>query len=305
MLEIKNLSKTYKKGNVKALDNVSLSINEGEFVALLGQNGAGKSTLINILAGNVTKDNGTVIVGDYNLDKNELETKKILGIVPQEITFDFVFSVGEILKNQSLYFGIKENQKYIDELLATLSLSEKKDAKSRGLSGGMKRRLLIAKALVHRPKLLILDEPTAGVDIELRRSLYDFLNQLHQQGTTIILTTHYLEEAEKLCDRIIIINEGKIIADDSKNKLMDTLGNEAMVELNFDNKKELSDFHFLTSYSPVMKNSKTLQMKASKQNIADIFYRISSNKVKFSNFKIEPQKLEDVFLTLINDESNK
>lgn len=304
MLQIKNLSKTYKNETKKALNNVSLSINQGEFVALLGQNGAGKSTLINVLAGNVIKDTGTIFIGDYNLDINELETKQIIGIVPQEISFDFVFTVNEILKNQSRYFGITNNQKYIDELLVTLSLSEKKDTKSRGLSGGMKRRLLIAKALIHRPKLLILDEPTAGVDIELRRSLYKFLNELHRLGTTIILTTHYLEEAEKLCDRIIVINEGVIIADDSKEKLMKNLGNEAIVEFDFGNDINLNDFEFLNNYKPMIINKTTLQLKAEKQDIANIFYKMAENNMKFTNFKIEHKKLEDVFLTLVNNREN-
>jgi ABC-2 type transport system ATP-binding protein len=220
MLKIENVSKIYKNGKEPALENISFSVGQGEFVALLGQNGAGKSSLINILAGNVKKDTGKVLIGGYNIDTDELKTKKIIGIVPQEISFDFIFSVNEVLRNQSGYFGIKNNAEYIDELLKDLSLTDKKYAQSRSLSGGMKRRLLIAKALVHKPGLLILDEPTAGVDIELRHSLYAYLKRLHSEGITIILTTHYLEEAEKLCDRVIVVHQGKMLVDESKNVLL-------------------------------------------------------------------------------------
>ena len=174
MLSIKDVSMTYQKGKKEALKNVSLNIQEGEFTALLGQNGAGKSTLINILAGNVKKTSGTVNIGGYDIDKKELETKKIIGIVPQDTGYDFVFTVDEALKKQSGYFGIKNNKEYIDELLDALYLTEKRSARIRDLSGGMRRRFLIAKALVHKPKILILDEPTAGVDIEMRHTLYDF-----------------------------------------------------------------------------------------------------------------------------------
>lgn len=301
MLSVKNVGKTYKKGNKVALKDVSIDIKEGEFVALLGQNGAGKSTLINIIAGNVVKDGGTVMVAGLDIDKDELKTKKTLGVVPQEINFDYILTVFEILENQSGYFGIKDNSEYIEEVLNRLNLQDKKHVNSRMLSGGMKRRLLIAKALIHKPKLLILDEPTAGVDIELRRSMYEFLNELHRNGTTIILTTHYIEEAEKLCDRIIIINQGELIADEDKEGLIKRLGNETHLELHFDRVINEEDFSFLSEYSPVQLDDTKLRLTFAKEDVADIFQKLKDRDINFSNFKMEHKKLEDVFLHLLKN----
>lgn len=299
MLKIENLTKIYKGSTKPALDNVSFSIKEGEFVALLGQNGAGKSTLINILGGNVKKTSGKVEIGGYDLDTHELETKKKVGIVPQEINFDYIFSAQEILQNQSGYFGVKENSRFISELLQNLSLEDKKNNNSFQLSGGMKRRLLIAKAMVHRPKLLILDEPTAGVDIELRHSLYAFLEELHKEGTTIILTTHYLEEAEKLCDRIIVIGEGNLVVDESKQALMDRLGSEALLEFSFNTPVTTGDFSYLSQYSPVIEDNTRLKLQVIQHKIGQVFQELSSRNVTFNSFKVEPKKLEDVFLQLV------
>jgi len=299
MLELKNVSKRYGKSGSHALNDINLKVDQGEFIGLLGQNGAGKSTLINILAGNVKKDRGSVRIGGYDLDENELETKKLIGIVPQEISLDFVFSVNEVMKNQSGYFGIKNNHKYIDELLKDLSLIDRKHDKTRILSGGMKRRLLIAKALVHKPALLILDEPTAGVDIELRHSLYSFLERLRDEGITIILTTHYLEEAEKLCDRIVVLNHGRIIADDSKSNLMDTLGTGTSMEFHFSNDLYAEDISFLSEYSPSIKDGNKISIFAQKNDIGEIFYKMNKEDMKFTNFTLEPRKLEDVFLQMV------
>ena len=304
MLNIKNLSKTYKTEKREALKKVSLKIKKGEFVALLGQNGAGKSTLINVLAGNVKKDNGTVTIDNLDLDSNELETKKRIGVVPQEISFDFVFTVNEVLQNQSGYFGIKNNQKYIDKILKKLALEDKKHVNCRLLSGGMKRRLLIAKALIHKPQLLILDEPTAGVDIELRHSTYKFLKEMHKSGITIILTTHYLEEAEKLCDRIIMINQGEIIADESKDILLAGLGKRTLMEFHFNHKIDLNDFNFLKKYSPNKYDDTKLQLKVYKEDVVDVLQNLKNKKITYNNFKIENNKLEDVFLNLVNNKRN-
>lgn len=298
MLNIDNISKTYKNGKIDALKDVSFSIQKGEFVALLGQNGAGKSTLINVLSGNVIKNSGKVDIGGFDIDINELATKKIIGVVPQEITYDFTFTVNEALNIQSGYFGIKNNQQYIDHLLESLALKDKKYTNCRMLSGGMKRRLLIAKALVHKPKLLILDEPTAGVDIELRHSLYDFLRKLHEQGTTIILTTHYLEEAEELCDRVIIINEGRLIIDKPKEILMGELGNESLLELDFDSENDVEDFSYLSKYNPKV-TSKKLVLRVSKDNISDVFKKLTKKNISYNNVSLHNQKLEDVFLKLV------
>jgi ABC-2 type transport system ATP-binding protein len=300
MLKLRNVSKKYKKSDKEALTDISFNVNKGEFVALLGQNGAGKSTLINILAGNVKKSSGDVEIGGFNLDTHELETKKVIGVVPQETTFDYVFAVGEVLRNQSGYFGIKNNTAYMHELLNHLRLMDKLNASSRSLSGGMKRRLLIAKALVHKPDLLILDEPTAGVDIELRHQLYTFLKKLHREGTTIILTTHYLEEAEKLCNRVIVINQGKIIADENKDRLMATLGTETLLEFDFKTDPEIGEFDFLSDYSPGISGEKKLQLKVLQKDIGRVFQKMSDAGITFESFKLESKKLEDVYLQLVN-----
>ncbi|MDK2961456.1 MAG: type transport system ATP-binding protein [Eubacteriaceae bacterium] len=299
MLSVENVSMTYQKGKKEALKNVSLSINEGEFTALLGQNGAGKSTLINILAGNVKKTTGRVGIGGFDLDKNELETKKIIGIVPQDTGYDFVFTVDEALKKQSGYFGIHDNKETIDELLDALYLTEKRGARLRDLSGGMRRRFLIAKALVHRPKILILDEPTAGVDIEMRHTLYDFLVKLHGAGTTIVLTTHYLEEAEKLCDRILIIDGGKLIADEAKTDLMETFSKEAVIEVHFEKKLKRSDFAFLEAYHPQITDDNRLLLKAPKKELTTVFKMLSEKEMPFTNLVVEKPKLEEIYLRLI------
>lgn len=299
MLKINNLSKIYVKTNKQALKNVNLNIDKGEFTALLGQNGAGKTTLINILAGNVKKTCGEVEIGGYDLEKNELETKKIIGIVPQEISYETAFTVEEILKKQSGYFGFKNNRDYIDELLESLVLQDKKKAYARELSGGMKRRLLIAKALVHRPEILILDEPTAGVDIELRQTMYEFLKKLHRSGMTIILTTHYIEEAEKLCKRVIVINRGEIIADEPKDKLLKDFSKEVKVEIDFDWEVSIDDFDFLREYQPEIKDKNKLSLKIDKNDLSKILEMITQKNMKFLDLNIEKQKLEDIYLQLI------
>ena len=298
MLKISQLSKNYQKEKKEALKKVSFEVKKGEFLALLGPNGAGKSTLINIVSGNTHKSSGEVIVGKHNLDTEELETKKILGVVPQEITFDSFFTVNEVLNLQSGYFGIANNQKYINELLKDLSLSDKKDVNTRTLSGGMKRRLLIAKALVHKPKILILDEPTAGVDIELRQQLYTFLKKLHSQGITIILTTHYLEEAEELCERVVIINKGEIIADAPKENLINSAGNDVILELLFDKNISKKDLQFLSEFSPKTEGKK-LFLHTAKDAMNTVFDKLSQKNIKYKDINIKQQDLEDVFLKLV------
>lgn len=299
MLSIANLSKIYLPSKKEALKNVSLEIRAGEFTALLGQNGAGKTTMINILAGNVRKSGGAVTIGGCDLETNELATKRVLGIVPQEMGYDFLFTVDEALNRQSGYFGIKNNRVYIDELLDALYLKDKKNTRIGELSGGMRRRFMIAKALVHKPQILILDEPTAGVDIEMRHTLYDFLTKLHRSGTTIILTTHYLEEAEKLCDRIIIIDRGRIIADEKKEQLMDAFSGEITAEIHFDKEQKLSDYEYLNEYQPQIVQNRRLQLKVRKKDLPEVLRRISQRNLEFDNLVIEKQRLEDVYLSLI------
>lgn len=211
-------------GKVQALQGLNLSIARGEFFGLLGPNGAGKSTLINIVAGLVRADSGRVTVLGHDVVNDYRRARAGLGVVPQELVFDPFFTVREVLRIQAGYFGLgKENDAWLDELIGALDLTDKANSNMRSLSGGMKRRVLIAQALVHRPKVLVLDEPTAGVDVELRQTLWQFVKRLHREGMTIVLTTHYLEEAEMLCDRIAIIDHGALIALDSKSALLNKL----------------------------------------------------------------------------------
>ncbi len=208
-------------GPVHALNGVSLAVEEGEFFGLLGPNGAGKSTLINIVAGLTRRDRGTVTVLGRDVTREYRATRRLLGVVPQEMVYDPFFSVREVLRIQAGYFGLgRGNDPWIDELLGALALTDKADANLRALSGGMKRRVMIAQALVHKPRVVVLDEPTAGVDVELRQSLWEFIRRLHREGHTIVLTTHYLEEAQALCGRIAILNRGELAALDATPALL-------------------------------------------------------------------------------------
>lgn len=207
-------------GSLRALDGVEFTIQEGEFFALLGPNGAGKTTLISILGGLTKPDSGKAEVMGFDVQTHYREARRNVGIVPQELVFDPFFTVRETLKFQSGYFGLRNNQNWIDEILENLGLEDKADTNMRALSGGMKRRVMVAQALVHRPPVIVLDEPTAGVDVELRQTLWDFIKRLNEKGHTIVLTTHYLEEAEVLCNRIAMLRQGKVIALDTKDNLL-------------------------------------------------------------------------------------
>lgn len=209
-ISIKNISKNY--GALQALDEVSLSIEQGEFFGLLGPNGAGKTTLISILAGLTKASEGRVLVHGHDVQTDYAQARRMLGVVPQELVFDPFFSVREALRFQSGYFGVKHNDDWIDELLGHLGLSDKANANMRQLSGGMKRRVLVAQALVHKPRVIVLDEPTAGVDVELRQTLWQFIAKLNRDGHTVLLTTHYLEEAEALCGRLAMLKQGRVLA---------------------------------------------------------------------------------------------
>lgn len=221
-ISIKNISKNY--GALQALDDISLSIEPGEFFGLLGPNGAGKTTLISILAGLVRADHGHASIMGADVQSHFREARRMLGVVPQELVFDPFFTVRETLQFQSGYFGIRNNDAWVNEIMAHLDLTGKADSNMRSLSGGMKRRVLVAQALVHRPPVIILDEPTAGVDVELRQSLWQFISRLNQDGHTIVLTTHYLEEAQALCQRIAMLKQGKIVALDSTENLLSQHG---------------------------------------------------------------------------------
>ena len=227
-IRIDGLCKTYAGGK-QALDSVSLAIPRGQIFGLLGPNGAGKSTLINILANMVTKTSGQVEIWGFDIDRHPRNAKLSIGVVPQEILFDPFFTPREALENQAGLYGVPPSRRRSDALLAAMHLTDKANAYSRTLSGGMKRRLLVAKAMVHSPPILVLDEPTAGVDIELRQQLWSYVRQLNSEGVTVLLTTHYLEEAEELCDRIAIINHGRVIADEPTRELIARTQDKAVV----------------------------------------------------------------------------
>jgi ABC-2 type transport system ATP-binding protein len=227
-IDIRDLSKTYANGK-RALDHVSLAVPRGSIFGLLGPNGAGKSTLINILAGLVRKTEGSAAIWGFDIDEHPRNARASIGVVPQEIVFDAYFTPREVLELQAGLYGVPKARRRTDALLAAVRLSDKANAYARTLSGGMKRRLLIAKALVHNPPVLVLDEPTAGVDIELRQQLWAYVRELHAGGTTVVLTTHYLEEAEALCDRIAIINGGRVVADEPTPTLLARARDKAVV----------------------------------------------------------------------------
>ena len=238
-LKVENVNKIYQQGSkkVEALKNISLEVKTGEIFGLLGPNGAGKSTFINILAGTVNKTNGFVNVWGFDLDKNPRQVRASLGIVPQEINVDPFFSPKKILEIQAGLYGVKPKDRITDQILELTNLSDKANAYTRNLSGGMKRRLLVAKAMVHQPPILILDEPTAGVDVDLRRKLLESVRELNRQGVTIIYTTHYLKEASDICDRIAIINKGKLVALNSTQELLKNNSDLEEVFINLTNKE--------------------------------------------------------------------
>jgi ABC-2 type transport system ATP-binding protein len=221
-ISVNSVTKRYEgaRGNLTALHNVSLHIEEGEFFGLLGPNGAGKTTLISILAGLTRATEGSITVHGHDVQRDYAAARKTLGVVPQELVFDPFFSVRESLRIQSGYFGVKNNEAWIDELLDSLGLTDKQDANMRQLSGGMKRRVLVAQALVHKPPVIVLDEPTAGVDVELRQTLWQFIAKLNKLGSTVLLTTHYLEEAEALCSRLAMLKSGKVVALEKTSTLL-------------------------------------------------------------------------------------
>ena len=298
-LKLEGLSKTYP-GNVEALKNISLQVESGDFYALLGPNGAGKSTAIGIISSLVTKTSGTVEILGIDIDKNHSLAKKKLGVVGQEVNFNQFETVYQVLSHQAGYYGmtskeVTENSHYY---LKALGLWDKRNEQGRNLSGGMKRRLMVAKALVNNPELLILDEPSAGVDIELRRSLWDFLIEINEKGTTIILTTHYLEEAEKLCKNISIINEGSIVKTSSMNSLLSELETQNyLFELktsfpyNIDHSR--FNFEFL--------NDQLISVSVNQDNsLNQIINFFSENNIEVFNMTNETNRLEELFLNLTN-----
>ena len=300
-IELRGLAKTYKatkKAPAKtALHGVDLVIPRGSIFGLLGPNGAGKSTMINILAGLVNKTSGTAKIMGYDIETQTRQARASIGIVPQEIAMDVFFTPFDALELQAGYYGVPKSERRSEEILEALGLADKRDAYVRQLSGGMKRRLLIAKALVHNPPVLILDEPTAGVDIELRRQLWDYVQELHKRGTTVILTTHYLEEAEALCDQIAIIHQGRIVANESKSSLLSRMDRrmlvitpieplEAVPPALADLSAEVEDGNLVITY------------QKGKDSVTGLMNRVKEAGLSIADLRTDQPDLEDVFLQL-------
>ncbi len=304
-IQLTNLRKTYKKSKKTpaktALHGIDLTIPKGSIFGLLGPNGAGKSTVINILAGLVIKSGGSAKICGYDIDTDTRQARASIGVVPQEIAMDVYFTPWQALEIQAGYYGVPKAERRSDEILDALGLIDKRDAYVRQLSGGMKRRLLVAKALVHNPPVLILDEPTAGVDIELRRQLWKYVQQLHQNGTTIILTTHYLEEAESLCDKIAIIHEGRITANESKDDLLKRLDHKTLVITPTTALTKIPKA--LVTFDTEIRHDGTLAIsyRTSQTSVMKILDKVKSTNISIADLRTEEPDLEDVFMALTYD----
>ena len=303
-LSSENLTKVYSKSNklkqeVLALKNLSLEVKQGEIFGLLGPNGAGKTTFINILAGTVMKSSGKVTVWGYDLDKNPRQVRACIGIVPQEVNFDPFFSPKKLLELQAGFYGVKKEDRITDSILETVSLDKQANAYTRSLSGGMKRRLLIAKAMVHRPPILVLDEPTAGVDVTLKKNLWNNVKALNKQGVTIILTTHLMYEAEEMCNRIAIINKGNLIKLDTTENLLNSIKTKKIIfkvkKINKINSVNLNGIKFLYNSN----NEIIVSYEREKHKIDEIINKIKSQGMDIYDISTEEGNLEDVFVDLI------
>lgn len=297
-LSIENLSKTYGNG-FQALKGVSLTVEQGDFYALLGPNGAGKSTTIGIICSLVNKTGGRVQVFDADIDVNFPAAKKYIGIVPQEFNFNIFEKCFDIVANQGGYYGMPKAlaEERAEKYLKALGIWDKRDTASRALSGGMKRRLMIARALVHEPKLLILDEPTAGVDIEMRRSMWDYLKRINAEGTTIILTTHYLEEAEALCRHVGIINHGQIVENTSIKNLLRQLQREVFI---LDCVEELPENLAINGFETRQIDTHSLEVEVQKgQPINHVFTELDRQGIHISSMRNRANRLEEMFVKLV------
>ena len=304
ILSVKNLQKIYKKNGklqTKAIENLNLEVKEGEIFGLLGPNGAGKSTFINILAGLVLKTSGEVNVWGFDIDKNPRQVRASIGIVPQELNLDPFFNPRKLLELQAGLYGVKKKDRITDTILKMVSLDNQADSYSRGLSGGMKRRLMIAKALVHQPPIVILDEPTAGVDVELRKNLWQNVKLLNKNGVSIILTTHYLHEAQVMCDRIGIINKGKLVALDTTKNLLNRI-KKKKITLKLSDKIDIKD-NELETLKILSSNHKelTLIYDKSRLSIDQILNYVNKKNVRIIDMSTDDGDLEDVFVTLTNN----
>ena len=307
-LEIKSLNKFYD-GDTKnnALNNVSLNIPAGSFFGLLGPNGAGKSTLINIISGAVIKSSGQVIVWGYDIDKYRKQSKLAIGVVPQELNIDAFFTPQETLNLHSGMFNVPKKSWRTDELLKLMDLSNKAKSYSRTLSGGMRRRLLVAKAMVHSPPIVILDEPTAGVDVELRQKLWKYFKKLNEQGVTIILTTHYLEEAENLCDHIAIVNKGEIVANETTNSLL-AKSNKKIIKITL-SKNEIStkDKNFLKNIGQILIHENKVKLHFNPNKIATkkVIETLHKSNLDITDLATKDVSLEDIFIDMTREKNSK
>jgi len=303
-LEINQLQKIYGN-NLHALKGVDLHVDEGDFFALLGPNGAGKSTLIGIVSSLVRKTSGTVRIFNQDMDSHLNLAKSYLGVVPQEVNFSFWESCMEIVLNQAGYYGLPRKIAYerAEKYFSQLGLWEKRNDRSRTLSGGYKRRLMIARALMHEPRLLILDEPTAGVDVELRRSMWTFLKEINNSGTTIVLTTHYLEEAENLCRNIAIIDKGNIIEDTSMKSLLGKMATHTYI---LDLKETCKNLPNMDGYELRQLDNMTLETEISNnQDINDFFSQLSMLNIKICSIRNKSSRLEELFIRLLDEKKDK
>ena len=301
-IEIKKLYKTYA-GGVEAVKGIDLTIESGDFFALLGANGAGKSTTIGLISSLLTKTSGSIQVCGIDLDKNPTQAKQYLGLVPQEINLNVFEPAYQILINQAGYYGIprKKAQARAEELLKQLGLWHKKDTIARRLSGGMKRRLMIARALMHHPRVLILDEPTAGVDIEIRHSMWQFLKQTNAEGTTIILTTHYLEEAEQLCKHIAIIDKGNLVENTSTQALLSTLQHQTYV---FNTEHPITALPDLTPWEATQVDANNFELRVANQHsLNQVFKHLDEQGLSIHSLRNKTNRLEELFMDLIRHDT--
>ncbi|MCC4239834.1 ABC transporter ATP-binding protein [Thalassospira povalilytica] len=302
-IEVEGLTKVYtgSNGEKLALDNVSLKIPRGSFFALLGPNGAGKSTFINILAGLVTKTGGTAKIWGHDIEAEMRAARCSIGIVPQELNLDAFFTPRQVMELQAGLYGVPKSERRTDEILAALGLSDKADSYARSLSGGMRRRLLVGKAMVHTPPVLVLDEPTAGVDIELRQQLWAYVKELNKAGVTIVLTTHYLEEAEELCDEIAIINKGNVIAHENKRSLLRRIDHKTLVLTVNNELNSVPDVFAQWGGELKSENQIALHYRPSNTQMAEILQAVQGSGLAIKDLSTEEGDLEDIFLMLTRD----
>lgn len=298
-ISIKNLQKFYGKHH--ALKGIDLEIKKGDFFGLLGPNGAGKSTLINILSGLVLPSSGNANVHGYDVIKDFRNARQRLGVVPQEIVQDVFFNIKELLYIQSGLYGIKPDKKWINELLDILQLSDKAKLNMRALSGGMKRRVMIAQAMVHKPPVIVLDEPTAGVDVDLRESLWNFITQLHRLGHTVVLTTHYLEEAQQLCNNIAVINQGKLVALDNKSDLIKRFGKRIFNITTHQSSQYQLDTFLGDLVISNNNNQVELSFNESDKALGDVLTRLHQADIKVTDIQVQEPSLQQAFTTLTKD----